>query len=207
MNEKEICFENVIGAIRGIPVIENDLIGENTVVLINKKTGAGKIIEYEVRIQQLEKENEALKERVKLLELDNESMSNKMFKQTQEISDLKAINESLQTDIGLYLNSIKELQDKLSKIKYLERKKVIKIVSHAIMIENFKTNSDLITYFVNAICSLAIPVIDKDRVIFEELHGTNYYSDNFILSLNKLITVKQLNTIKKLINEILNNKE
>jgi hypothetical protein len=177
MNEKDICFENIIGAIRGIPVIENDLIGENTVVLINKKTGAGKIIEHEVRIHQLEKENK----------------------------DLKAINESQQTDIGLYLNSIKKLQDKLSKIKYLDRDEVKQIFQLWQSRGYLREDS-----YINAICNLAI---NRDRIIevIKNHAGVeNYYvidsKGNYAGVGEKYY---QLNSedIEQIANEILNNKE
>ena len=59
-----IQFEKILGYLQGIPVFESDFVAEDTAVLINRKTGAGKIIEYEVRIHQLEKENKSLKDKL-----------------------------------------------------------------------------------------------------------------------------------------------
>lgn len=105
---------------------------------------------------------------------------NKLLK---EINDLKAINE--------------DLQDKLSKIKYLDRDTIQECLlafwagyievqdlwaegSIKSSRERIKKEKENLKEFVEYICSLAIPVIDKDKIlqIFEKYENEECSIEN-----------------------------
>ena len=120
-----IQFEKILGYLQGIPVFESDFVAEDTAVLINRKTGAGKIIEYEVRIHQLEKENKSLKE----------SLADEVYKiakeKNDEIEKLQWENEDLRELLhNAYGTRDEALANQVKLKKLLDKDRIIEILEN-----------------------------------------------------------------------------
>ena len=108
------------------------------------------------------------KDITKIAEKENARLKHKLFVETpSKIADICKNKDNL----------IKELQAKLDNVKYLDRDKVSKIFNKLITAKMLSTllaiksnpeqwhNVTDYENCINAICSLALPVIDKERVI------------------------------------------
>lgn len=167
--QDKITFDNLVSTFRGIPVYTSDFVDVNTAVLINKKTGAGKIIAYEERIQQLEKENAELKARITELEKCYDNMED-------------------QRD---------ELRAQIRGVKFLDRHKVHSKVYDIVVYysTSSQTKGETVDKIVNAVCSLALP--DKEKIIKAILSVANLKEENLLNGHSVFIDDKIMEQIAK----------
>ena len=96
-----------------------------------------------------------LQERNRHLEKEN-----KILKDELEQNEL--LTSELQDQFAYQENKIQELQAKLDSIKYLDRGEVEKICVQHLFFDEEHGNPE---EFITAICSLAIPEIDREKIV------------------------------------------